>query len=56
MLVTRVPYSQMEKEIKELTKQRDLAQSRVEDLLQMVRNDHKSTKVIFISELLKSLS
>lgn len=42
---------QMEKEIRELTKQRDLAQSRVEDLLQMVGNDHKSTKVIlnFIS-------
>ncbi|XP_054777644.1 kinesin-like protein KIN-7E isoform X2 [Prosopis cineraria] len=34
----------MEKEIRELTKQRDLAQSRVEDLLQMVGNDHKSTK------------
>ncbi|KAJ6395776.1 hypothetical protein OIU77_020935 [Salix suchowensis] len=34
----------MEKEIKELTKQRDLAQSRVEDLLQMVGNDQKSRK------------
>ncbi|PON99903.1 Kinesin-like protein [Trema orientale] len=29
----------MEKEIRELTKQRDLAQSRVQDLLQMVGND-----------------
>ncbi|KAJ6766000.1 CENTROMERE PROTEIN E [Salix purpurea] len=34
----------MEKEIKELTKQRDLAQSRVEDLLRMVGNDQKSRK------------
>ncbi|XP_015892536.3 kinesin-like protein KIN-7E [Ziziphus jujuba] len=32
----------MEKEIRELTKQRDLAQSRVEDLLRMVGNDQDS--------------
>lgn len=49
MLVTCVPIFQMEKEIRELKKQRDLAQSRVEDLLRMVGNDQKSTKVIFIS-------
>ncbi|XP_062020123.1 kinesin-like protein KIN-7E isoform X1 [Rosa rugosa] len=32
----------MDKEIRELTKQRDLAQSRVEDLLRMVGNDNDS--------------
>ncbi|CAK9142084.1 unnamed protein product [Ilex paraguariensis] len=32
----------LEKELRELTKQRDLAQSRVEDLLRGVRNDHSS--------------
>ncbi|XP_022763151.1 kinesin-like protein KIN-7E [Durio zibethinus] len=32
----------MEKEIRELTKQRDLAQSRVEDLLRMIGNDQDS--------------
>ncbi|GAB4853833.1 hypothetical protein Ancab_018028 [Ancistrocladus abbreviatus] len=32
----------MEKEIRELTKQRDLAQSRVKDLLQLIRNDQAS--------------
>ncbi|XP_028765660.1 kinesin-like protein KIN-7E [Neltuma alba] len=36
----------MEKEIRELTKQRDLAQSRVEDLLRMVGNDRKSAKEV----------
>ncbi|KAK4258557.1 hypothetical protein QN277_004996 [Acacia crassicarpa] len=36
----------MGKEIRELTMQRDLAQSRVQDLLQMVGNDHKSTKEV----------
>lgn len=36
---------QMAKEIRELTKQRDLAQSRVEDLLRMVGNDDVSGKV-----------
>ncbi|KAH8510634.1 hypothetical protein H0E87_008250 [Populus deltoides] len=34
----------MEKEIKELTKQRDLAQSRLEDLLRVVGNGQKSRK------------
>ncbi|TKY75440.1 Kinesin protein NACK1 [Spatholobus suberectus] len=34
----------MEKEIRELIKQRDIAQSRVEDLLRMVGNDQKSRK------------
>lgn len=38
---------QMAKEIRELTKQRDLAQSRVEDLLRMVGNDDVSGKVKF---------
>uniref|UniRef100_A0A5B7AQS5 Kinesin-like protein n=1 Tax=Davidia involucrata TaxID=16924 RepID=A0A5B7AQS5_DAVIN len=32
----------LEKDVRELTKQRDLAQSRVEDLLQVVRNDQAS--------------
>lgn len=36
---------QMEKEIRELMKQRDLAQSRVEDLLRMVGNDLDSRQV-----------
>ncbi|XVE67060.1 hypothetical protein DITRI_Ditri08aG0129900 [Diplodiscus trichospermus] len=35
----------METEIRELTKQRDLAQSRVEDLLRMLRNDQDSRKL-----------
>ncbi|KAE8719100.1 Kinesin-like protein NACK2 [Hibiscus syriacus] len=34
----------MEKDIKELTKQRDLAQSRVEDLLRVIRNDQSSAQ------------
>ncbi|KAI5577385.1 hypothetical protein BDE02_09G109400 [Populus trichocarpa] len=34
----------MEKEIRELTKQRDLAQSRVEDLLRVIGNDQNSRK------------
>lgn len=34
----------MEKEIRELSKQRDLAQSRVEDLLQIIGNDQSSNK------------
>lgn len=33
---------QMEKEIKELKSQRDLAQSRLQDLLQVVGNNHNS--------------
>lgn len=37
----------MEKEISELKEQRDLAQSRVEDLLRMIEDDQKSRKVIF---------
>ncbi|KAE8667388.1 Kinesin-like protein NACK2 [Hibiscus syriacus] len=32
----------MEKDIRELTKQRDIAQSRVEDLLRVIRNDQSS--------------
>ncbi|KAL7002637.1 hypothetical protein U1Q18_003791 [Sarracenia purpurea var. burkii] len=32
----------LEKEVRELTKQRDLAESRVEDILRMVRNDQTS--------------
>lgn len=43
-----IPSMQMEKEIKELTKQRDLAQSRVEDLLRMVGNDQKSRKEVYL--------
>lgn len=39
------PFIQMEKEIRELTKQRDLAQSRVEDLLRMVGNNQDSRQV-----------
>ncbi|GAB2219856.1 hypothetical protein Drorol1_Dr00007493 [Drosera rotundifolia] len=35
----------MENEIRELTKQRNLAQSRVEDLLQLIGNDEASCKV-----------
>lgn len=37
---------QMEKEIRELTKQRDLAQSRVEDLLQIIGNDQSFNKQV----------
>jgi len=37
---------QMEREIQELIKQRDLAQSQVEDLLGMVGNNQKTKKVI----------
>lgn len=40
---------QMEKEIRELTKQRDLAESRVQDLLQMVGNDRDSRQVHIIA-------
>lgn len=36
---------QMEKEIRELTKQRDLAESRIEDLLRMVGNEKNSRQV-----------
>ena len=39
---------QMEKEIRELTKQRDLAQSRVEDLLQVIGNYQKSRKEVIL--------
>jgi len=42
-----VPSMQMEKEIKELTKQRDLAQSRLEDLLRVVGNGQKSRKEVY---------
>ncbi|CAK7329604.1 unnamed protein product [Dovyalis caffra] len=41
----------MEKEIRELTKQRDLAQSRVEDLLQVIGNDQNSREENGISHL-----
>ena len=37
-----------EKDIRELTKQRDLAQSKVEDLLHMVGKDQISGKVVSI--------
>jgi centromeric protein E len=43
-----VPSMQMEKEIKELTKQRDLAQSRLEDLLRVVGNGQKSRKEVYL--------
>jgi len=45
---------QMEREIQELIKQRDLAQSQVEDLLRMVGNNQKSKEVIslLISKLI----
>lgn len=39
----------MDKEIRELTKQRDLAESRIEDLLRMVGKEQISKKVIHIS-------
>ena len=44
----------MEKEIGELTKQRDLAQSRVEDLLQLMGNDKSpiTEKVCAIGKVL----
>lgn len=48
---------QMEREIRELTKQRDLAQSRVEDLLRMVGFDQDSRQEVYIfANLLQSLS
>lgn len=40
---------QMEKEIKELTKQRDLAQSRVEDLLRMVVHDQDMRQEVYVN-------
>lgn len=47
---------QMEKEIRELTKQRDLAQSRVEDLLRVIGNDQNSRKeVVLLTNLEVSL-
>ena len=49
MLIIWVSIIQMEREIRELIEQRDLAQSQVEDLLRMVGNDQKSRKVISIS-------
>jgi centromeric protein E len=39
----------MDKEIRELTKQRDLAESRIEDLLRTVAKEQASKKVIQIS-------
>lgn len=39
----------MDKEIRELTKQRDLAESRIEDLLRMVGKEQISKKVNHIS-------
>lgn len=36
---------QMEKEIKEVTKQRDLAESRIQDLLRMIGNEENSRQV-----------
>ena len=47
---------QLEKEVRELTKQRDLAESRVEDLLRMVGNDQGSRQwVCIVVNLLKNL-
>ncbi|CAN0907691.1 Kinesin-like protein KIN-7E [Linum grandiflorum] len=40
----------MEKEIKDLTKQRDLAESRIQDLLQMIRQDQDSRRTSEISQ------
>ncbi|CAL1384840.1 unnamed protein product [Linum trigynum] len=40
----------MEKEIRELTKQRDLAESRIEDLLQMIGQDQNSRRTSEISQ------
>ncbi|KAG2703257.1 hypothetical protein I3760_06G130500 [Carya illinoinensis] len=37
----------MEKEIRELTKQRDLAESRIQDLLRMIGNEQNSTQASF---------
>lgn len=39
-------FMQMEKEIKELIQQRDLAQSRLEDLLQVVGDGHSSRQLV----------
>ncbi|KNA24472.1 hypothetical protein SOVF_015360 [Spinacia oleracea] len=39
-----IQLEKMDKQIRELTKQRDLAQSRVEDLLQIIGNDQSSNK------------
>lgn len=47
--ITWVSIIQMEKEIRELTEQRDLAQSRIEDLLRMVGKEQISRDVIPIS-------
>lgn len=47
--ITWVSIIQMEKEIRDLTEQRDLAQSRIEDLLRMVGKEQISRDVIPIS-------
>ena len=48
---------QLEKEVKELTKQRHLAESRVEDLLHMVGDDQSSEqKVCTVSLMFRKLS
>lgn len=39
---------QMEKEIRELTKQRDLAESRIEDLLRMIGQDQTSRNGVYL--------
>ncbi|KAJ6906260.1 kinesin-like protein KIN-7E isoform X2 [Populus alba x Populus x berolinensis] len=44
MVVVILGHLRMEKEIRELTKQRNLAQSRVEDLLRVIGNDQNSGK------------
>ena len=47
---------QLEKEVRELTKQRDLAESRVEDLLRIVGNDQGSRQwVCIVVKLLQNL-
>lgn len=38
----------MEKEIRELKKQRDAAQSRVEELLKLVENDQDPKKLVHV--------
>lgn len=48
MVITLVLIIQMDKEIRELTKQRDLAESRIEDLLRTVGKEQISKEVIYI--------
>lgn len=43
-MIKYIYYSQLEKEVRDLIKQRDLAESRIKELLQAVRNDQTSTQ------------